>query len=154
MKAQLDQAIEITLKPSMLLLGLLLSIAIVSTIILATLLIPYWIKLFLIALVVFSTLYYILRDCLLLLPWSWQRIEVNRFGELRLTNQEGQAFRPNVHATSFVHPQLVVLNFEQTLPQKSAFNKLPSLTVLSEVTGIEQHRQLRVWLRWWQQVKN
>lgn len=149
MKAQLNQAIEITLKPSFLLLGLLSSIAIVSAVILATLPIIFLVKVFIIALIVFTSLYYILRDCLLLLPWSWQRIEVNHLGELRLLNQQGQEFRPKIHASSFVHSILIVLNLEGQSTKKSFFNYLPSLILFLNATNGEQHRLLRVWLRWW-----
>ena len=154
MKAQLNQTIEITLKPSMLLLGLLSTIAIVSALILAMLPIPFWLKLLLMALVVFSTLYYILRDSLLLLPWSWRHLEVNHTGELMLTNQQGQQFMPALCATTLVHPSVIILNTERVVSKFGLLHKLPSLMLLSSMSTQEQHRRLRVWLRWWQHSKN
>ncbi len=154
MKAQFNQSIDITLKPSLLLLGLLLSITIVSATIIATIPIIFSLKLVSISLIVFASLYYILRDCLLLLPWSWQRVEVNHLGELRLTNQRGQQFSPRVHASSYVHSQLIVLNLANNTSQKSFIKRLPSLILLSSVTSIEQHRLLRVWLRWWKHTND
>ena len=154
MSAQLNQAIEITFKPSLLLLGLLLSIAIVSAIIIATLPAIFLVKLVIIVLIVFTSLYYILRDSLYLLPWSWQRINVNRSGELILMNRRGQAFRPTIHASSFVSAQLIVLNFEKNSITKGFFNHLPSLILLLNATDAEQHRLLRVWLRWWKHAND
>jgi hypothetical protein len=154
MKAQLNQAIEITLKPSLLLLGLLFGITIVSGFILVTLTLSFWIKLIIIALVIFSSLYCILRDCLLLLPWSWRCVEVNRLGELRLTNQQGQQFRPRVQSSSLIHSHLIILNLEQTSLHNSFFKRLPSLILLSSPANTEEHRLLRVWLRWWQHPKD
>jgi toxin CptA len=154
MRAQLNQAIEITFEPSFLLLGLLFTIAIVSAIITAMLPIIFLVKLTMIILIVFASLYYILRDCLYLLPWSWQHIEVNRFGELRLINREGQVFSPTIHASSVVNSQLIVLNFESKSIKKGIFNHLPSLILFLNATNIEQHRLLRVWLRWWKHTND
>lgn len=154
MRAQLNQAIEITFEPSILLLGLLLSIAIVSAIIVAMLPITFLIKLAIIALIVFASLYYTLRDCLFLLPWSWQRIEVNHAGELTLMNRQGQAFRPRIHASSLVNARLIVLNFEGKSIKKGIFNHLPSLILFLNATNAEQHRLLRVWLRWWKHIND
>lgn len=153
MKAQLNQAIEITFEPSILLLGLLLIIAIVSAIIVATLPIIFLVKLTLIGLIVFTSLYHILRDSLLLLPWSWQHIQVNCLGELIMMNRQGQTFRPTIHASSLVNSQLIVLNFESKSIKKGIFN-LPSLILFLNATNTEQHRLLRVWLRWWKHEKD
>jgi len=43
--------------------------------------------------IVCSTFYYTLKDALLLLPWSWQQLEVTRGGELRSTNKSGQQLK-------------------------------------------------------------
>ncbi len=154
MKAQFNQSIDITLKPTLLLLGLLLSITIVSATIIATIPIIFSLKLVIIALIIFASLYYILRDCLLLLPWSWQRVVVNHLGELRLTNQQGQQFSPKVHASSYVHSQLIVLNLADNTSQKRFINHLPSLILFLNATNAEQHRLLRVWLRWWKHTND
>jgi toxin CptA len=154
MRAQLNQAIEITFEPSFLLLGLIVTIAIVSAIITATLPIIFLVKLTMIVLIVFASLYYILRDCLYLLPWSWQHLEVNRFGEFRLINREGHVFRPIIHASSIVNSQLIVLNFEGKSLKKGIFDYLPSLILFINATNTEQHRLLRVWLRWWKHTND
>lgn len=99
--------------------------------------------------IIFSTIYYTLRDALLLLPWSWYRIEVSSVGLLRLTNKQGQQFNPELNPTSFIHPLLVILNVKQIESKQTLFaGSLPAV-VLFMLPTCQQHRQLRVWLRWW-----
>jgi hypothetical protein len=147
MKARLNQAIEITLRPSLLLLGLLVGIAILSCVILTILPMSFAIKLLLMMIIVFSTLYFILRDGLLALPWSWQQVQVSSLGELRLINQQGQQFKPSLQASTFIHPQLVILNTKTRNPKKWFNFSLPPVIVFP--SNDQQHRQLRVWLKWW-----
>ena len=147
MKARLNQAIEITLRPSLLLLGLLVGIAILSCVIITILPMSFAIKLLLMATIVFSTLYFVLRDSLLVLPWSWQQVQVSSLGELRLINNQGQQIKPLLLATTFIHPWLVILNTKNT-DSDERFN-LSLAPVLVFPSNTQQHRQLRVWLKWW-----
>ncbi len=140
MKNQVMPAIDLLLQPSRLLLGALLLIAILSCAAVIIVGIPFVTKLCLLAVIIFTTIYYCLRDALCLLPWSWQRIEVSSAGQLRLTNQRGEQFVPELHASSFIHPQLTILNMSRwTLPAVFLFPQ----------SDAEQHRRVRVWLRWW-----
>ena len=142
------QSIKIKLQPSYVLLDVLLSISMLACVSVIIVAIPFWIKLCLLAAIIFSTVYFILRDALLVLPWSWQVIVVTTSGELRLTNSQGEQFTPALHATTFIHPWLVILNL-----QKAELDKwfhLPLNPVLVFPSQQEaQHRQLRVWLKWW-----
>lgn len=141
--------IAINLKPSWILLGLLAVISIVSCTMLLILSMHWLFKLSLILLVLSTTVFYVCRDGLLLLPQSWQQLEVSSKGELRLRNRQGQQFTPILSATSFIHPLLVILNFEQpSLKQWRFNNRLPAVVLISGVND-DQHRKLRVWLRWW-----
>ncbi|MEE9330880.1 MAG: hypothetical protein V3U89_01495 [Methylophilaceae bacterium] len=143
------QAIDITLKPSPLLLGVLGMISMLSCLVFLLLPLPFIIKLLLMAVVIFTTIYYTLRDALYLLPWSWQRVEVSGTGQLRLTNKRGQQFVPDLATASFIHPLLVILNTKKSALGHRPFElALPAVLLFSE-TGCQQHRQLRVWLRWW-----
>lgn len=148
MKAQLIQAIDIAIKPSLLLLGLLGVISILSCLIIITLPIHNILKLLLFTVVFISTAYYILRDALRLLPWSWQRIEVSATGQLTLTNHQGKAFTPILAATSFIHPWMIILNTQPVTQRQWVFGALPALILFANHDD-QQHRQLRVWLRWW-----
>jgi toxin CptA len=143
MKAPLVRALAIQLTPPLLLLGLLGVISIISCIILWQLSAPLAVKLGCIGLVVSTTAYIMLRDALLQLPWSWKRLEMNNQGHFKLTNKRGQQFAPKLSSASFIHPTLIILNIERKgfklgLPPIIYFNKPIS----------DQHRQLRVRLRW------
>lgn len=148
MKAQLIQAIDIAIKPSFLLLGLLGAISTLSCLIVITLPIHSVFKLLLLSVIIISTAYYTLRDALRLLPWSWQQIEVSATGQLKLTSKQGKQFTPVLAATSFIHPAMIILNMESTRDRQRLFSTLPAL-VLFASRDAQQHRQLRVWLRWW-----
>lgn len=149
MNKRLLPAIEVVLEPSLLLLSTLTVISILSCFGISVLPTPFPIKLFMIAVIIFSTLYYILRDALLLLPWSWHRIEVSGVGQLRLTNKKGQQFMPELSPTSFIHPLLVILNAKHSISKQIlSVGTLPAV-VLFAAPSSQQHRQLRVWLRWW-----
>ena len=141
MKAQL-QPIFIKAEASLLLMGFLLAIAMLSCAI--TTIMPLNIG-FIVAiclLVIGSTGYYILRDALLYLPWSWKLIQVNSRGELTVTNKKGQQFKPRLCANSFIHEYLTILNFTQV----SFKNNTPSIVLLNFKQ--DEIRKLRVWLRW------
>jgi len=148
MKMHLIQAIDIDIKPSFLLLGLLGLIAISSCWIITILPIHALSKLFLISMIMISTTYYSLRDALGLLPWSWQRIEVSAIGQLRLTNHRGEQFTPSIAPTSFVHSKILIINSRQTNQTTLWFGSLPPLIMLAD-HHTASHRHLRVWLRWW-----
>lgn len=149
MNKRLLPAIDVVLEPSLLLLSTLTVISILSCFGISVLPAPFSIKLFMIAVIIFSTLYYVLRDALLLLPWSWYRIEVTSVGQLRLTNKQGQQFMPELSPTSFIHPLLVILNAKYSISKQIlSVGTLPAV-VLFVTPSNQQHRQLRVWLRWW-----
>ncbi|PCI60531.1 MAG: hypothetical protein COB34_02350 [Methylophilaceae bacterium] len=148
MKNKTMPAIDISLQPSRLLLGVLLLISILTCLSVIIVAIPFGIKLCLLIGIIVSSVYFILRDVLQALPWSWQRVEVSSTGELRLSNQQGQLFEPTLHATSFIHPRLVILNTKKPNTGKWFKFFLPPVLIFPSTT--EQHRQLRVWLRWWE----
>lgn len=153
MKDRLIQAIELPLKPSLLLLGALSLISILSCLAALSLPMPFIIKLLMMTVIIFSTVYYTLRDALHLLPWSWQRVEVSALGQLKLINKRGEYFTPDLSASSFIHPLVVILNTKKpTLRRRLAEPTLPAVILFSD-QACQQHRQLRVWLRWWQHDK-
>lgn len=151
MKPILPKAIVIQLLPSPLLLGLLSAVATTSATIVLVLPIILPIKWAIFLLIIASTLYFILRDALLMLPWSWQTIEVDVKGILKLTNKSQQQFKPQLAASSFTHQYLTILNCKRdglkwTLP--------PVLLLSSFSWGSTNHfedydalRCLRVWVR-------
>ncbi len=148
MKMHLTQTVDIVIKPSFLLLGLLGLIAISSCWIITILPIHTLFKFFLLSAIIISTIYYSLRDALGVLPWSWQRIEVNASGQLRLTNQRGEQLTPIIAPTSFIHSRMVILNCQRADQTKYWFGALPPLIMFADSAAVP-HRHLRVWLRWW-----
>lgn len=138
------QPIYIKLMPSKLLLGLLLAISIVACTIIISLPIALFLKLVIIALILASSAYFILRDALLLLPNSWQIVEVDSKGELTISNKNGLKFQPKLAASSFIHAACTIINFK-----REGFKfVLPAVVLLSSTENENELRRLRVWLRW------
>lgn len=138
------QPIHIKLKRSNLILGLLLGVSIACCFILPALPLSLMIKLAAIFLIMISSGYLIWRDALLMLPWSWQILDVNAKGELSITNNHGELFQPALAINSFIHANLVILNFK-----RNGFKFAPA-PVIVWVNQENEHelRRLRVWLRW------
>lgn len=125
-------------------LGLLSCVSIAGCLILLYLPIPFYIALAMVVLIIISTVYFILRDALLMLPWSWQTIEVDGKGQLTITNQRGQQFKPALAANSFIHAHAIILNFK-----RNGFRlAMPPMILFRSVENENELRRLRVWLRW------
>ena len=138
------QPIHIKLLPSKLLLGLLLAISIVACAIIVSLPIAMFFKLLIIALILVSSAYFILRDALLMLPWSWKTIDVDNKGGLKITNKRGQVFQPTLAASSFIHAACTILNFKR---ERIKFALTPVI-LMANAESENELRRLRVWLRW------
>lgn len=144
MRQDLLQAIHIKLIASKLLLGLLLAISIVACAIMISLPISPYIKVVIIALILASSAYFILRDALLLLPWSWQSVDVNSKGALTITNKHGQQFQPTLAPSTFIHAACTILNFKR----KGFKFVSPAVILFANANNQDELRRLRVWLRW------
>ena len=142
MKPVLHQAIYIQLKRSYLMLGLLCVISISCCWILLAMPIAVWIKFFGILLVLSSSVYFILRDALLMLAWSMQILTVDSKGQLTLSYLNGQQMQPELADSCFIHPNLIILNFK-----RDGF-KLAMPSVILLMDDSDEVRRLRVWLRW------
>ena len=149
MRPTLAQPIYIKLIPSKLMLGLVIGVSLISSVILLCLPISVGTKCAIIALILVSSTYYILRDSLLSLPWSWQVIAVDSKGQLKLSNQRGEEFKPTLAASSFVHANLTILNFKSFNFKSATFwRALPPVILFTNTQNADEMRQLRVWLRW------
>jgi hypothetical protein len=140
-------SIHIVLKPSFIILGLYLLISILSCLSIVISPLAILIKLLSLILVILSLVYIILRDVLLVLPWSWQSINIAASGELRLLNNRQQQLTVAVLPSTFNHPWLTVLNFKRTTVAMG----WRSSVVLTrwQVHDRQAYRRLRVWLKWW-----
>jgi hypothetical protein len=149
MKSILHQAIRIQIKPSQLMWVLQGLISIISCGILIIVPIPIAVKGVMIVLVIASSLYFVLRDSLQMLPWSWQVLELNNKGQLSLINRRAQQFHPTLAESTFIHAQLTIINFQR----KGYRLRLPPVILLAaldnkDMANEDQVRRLRVWLRW------
>lgn len=140
--------IDMRLEPSWLLSILLFIFALAGLVVIAIYISDWRIQLGLAALLLATTAYHVLRDGLRSLPNAWRHMHVSAQGELRLTNQAGQEYRPKLASGSWVHPWLTVLHFEK--PANGAFWR-PGLPPVILLAGADADicRRLRVWLRWW-----
>lgn len=145
MKPQLSQAIHIQLKASPLLLGLLCFVSILACAILLLTPMQLSIKLSLLALVILTSVYFILRDALLRLPQSWRRLEISHLGELKLTNNAGQVVTPKLAKSSLIHGFVTILNVKRNWFTLG----LPPVILFTNAENAEPLRRLRVWLSWW-----
>lgn len=144
MKPILHQAIHIQLKRSYLMLGLLCVISIVSCLTLLVLPLMLMFKLAMGLCVIASSIYFSLRDALLLLPSSWLFLDVDTQGQLTMTNQRSQSFKPMLADSSFIHTKVTLLNFK-----RSTFKLgLPPAILVTQLENADALRRLRVWLRW------
>lgn len=91
-----------------------------------------------------SSIYFILRDALLMLPWSWQVLELDTKGQLTLVDRRGEKFRPALAESTFIHTKLMILNFKRA----GANFALAPVIFLFRQTNTDELRRLRVWLRW------
>jgi hypothetical protein len=147
MKKQLMPAICIRLKPSYQVLGCYLGISTLSSIAILQVDMPIIAKILLILICNLMSFYVILRDALLVLPWSWQRVEVSSHGELKLVNQDQKTFQLQLSVSTFNHPYLTVLNFKHF---GRLWGRQHSLVLTRwQVDDTQQYRQMRVWLKWW-----
>jgi hypothetical protein len=137
------QPIHIKLSPSKLLLGLISGVSIACCWVLIILPIVLYLKLAIIALIAASSIFFILRDVLLRLPNSWQVLEVNQKGELKMINKSGQQFQLIPAPNSFIHAACSLLNFE-----RKGFKLLPPVILLQNAAHADELRRLRVWLHW------
>ena len=155
MKPALPQVIHLQLMPSYLLLGLLSGISIACCWIVLQQAISADIKLVIIALIVVSSIYFIVRDALLLLPWSWKVLEVDHNGELTIINQRGQQFQPTLAASCFIHEACTILNFKGNGLKYNVFRLgLQAVILFSSGKNDNELRRLRVWLRWFKYGKS
>lgn len=134
--------------------GLLFMFALAGLAVIVVYVADWRVQLALATLLLATTVYYVLRDGVRTLPGAWRHLHVSAQGELRLINRAGQACSPKLAGSSWVHPWLTVLHFEN--PADDAFwandafwqPGLPPV-ILLVCADVEACRRLRVWLRWW-----
>jgi ABC-type transport system involved in multi-copper enzyme maturation permease subunit len=141
-------SIALQIKPSVLILGLYLMVAILVCISIVFSSIGIIPKLVLIAACVVWVVYIILRDILCVFRWSWTVLAVSTEGRLQLTNNIGQLLQAQLSPATVAHPCLTVVSIKHNslVPWYASHS-----VVLTpwQVNDLNQFRQLRVWLKWW-----
>jgi hypothetical protein len=151
MKTRTIPAISVVLKPSQLILGCYVGISMLSVIALMLTRISSVLQCVLIFVVIIATIFTVLQDVLLRLPWSWHQIEVSSHGLLKLTMKNGEIFNVELKPTSINHPWLTVLQFQRVGTGIGARNT--AMLTPWQVTDLSQYRKLRVWLKWGSPLK-
>jgi hypothetical protein len=135
--------IKFNFKSSYYLLSILCLATALSILVITCMPLFLWLKTLLILLVIFSSAFYIARDALGLLPWSWVALEIDSQDKLQLTAQNGVQQTVTVLPESLVASYLIVLQvkIEQRFLRKS-------LILLPDSANSDDLRRLRVWLKW------
>lgn len=146
MKTRTVPAIHLMLKPSYEILGCYVLVSILSLLGLVLTTLPIAVKSVIVILVIIATIYTILQDALLSLPWSWQLVEVTSHGQVRVHNQRGDMFEGRLVASTVCHPWLTILRFKR-LAEQNGLRDSVMITAWS-IQDQQQYRKLRVWLNW------
>ena len=135
--------IKFNFKPSYYLLSILSLASALSMLLIACMPLLLWIKALLVLLVIFSSAFYIAKDALGLLPWSWVALEIDSQHQFQLTAKNGMQHIVTVLPESLVSSYLIVLQLkvEQCFLRKS-------LILLADSADFDDLRHLRVWLKW------
>lgn len=146
MKTRIIPAIHLMLKPSYWILGcyVLVSMLCLISVLLATL--PLLLKCAIALAVIIATIYTILQDVLLRLPWSWKLVEVTSQGKVRIHNQRGDMHEVALLASTVSHPWLTILRFKR-LPYQQGWRNSVMITPWQS-RDLQQYRKQRVWLNW------
>ena len=110
--------------------------------------ITIWQSIFLFSLIGLAITYFVMRDALLSLPWSWQLLQITKEGECRLIQKDGVNFLVNIKADSFVSAYLTILHIALPEYRWYEFWKHRYVILLQDHTDAESFRKLRVYLRW------
>ncbi len=107
---------------------------------------PALLKVPVIMLMIIAAIYYVMRDVLLCLPWSWHQVLLSSHGQLSLLNRRLELCEPVLAASSVNHPLLTVLHFNRS---SLRFGWQCTLMLMPwQITDADQFRRLRVWLKW------
>jgi len=140
--------IQVDFKPSVIFIGVIISVSFVSCLTLMLMPLAWQIKLPIVLAILIVSVYTILHYGLLSMPSSIVGLQVNINNELYIERKDGEKSKVRVAANTMVMPHLAVMNFHEpnTAWYQRIFNQ--AIIVLPDSTDLEAFRQLRVWLRW------
>lgn len=146
MKTRIVPAIHVVLQPSYIILGCYAFVSILSLVSVMQTSFSILFKCAIAFAVIIATIYTILLDVLLTLPWSWTLVEVTSQGKMRVHNRRGDMFEVVLLASSVSHPWLTILRFKRLGYLHGWSNRL--MLTAWQVRDQQQYRKLRVWLNW------
>ena len=140
--------IHVDFKPSRIFIGLIISASLASGLTLISMPLIWQIKLPIMLVIIIASVYTILHHGLLRMPGAIISLRVDINSELYVLSKDGKELKVGVTANTTVTPYLVVLNFQTSnvVWYQRLYNH--TLIVLPDSTESEAFRQLRVWLRW------
>ncbi len=97
--------------------------------------------------------YYVLRDALLKLPYSFKIIELNLSGEWYVQQVNGRQLKLSIASDSYVSECLTVLHLVQCVPHWRSIFWHRYIILLSDNVDPDLLRQLRVNLLWRHRAK-
>lgn len=144
--------LNLTFLPSRILLCILIAAAIIFV---ATLWVlpatgQFWsaLRWALSAFIALGAAYFIAKDALLSLPWSYVALSIDSKNQLQLLRKDGVRLDVFVLPSTTVTAFLTVLNGQVKLPTLLQQFFTLNVMILPDTLNAEDYRQLRIWLRW------
>ena len=131
----------VVLKPSRILVTILLIAHAVCAVLMVMLPLAIWLKLLGIAIIVVASFYYVRRYALLITPTAVRELRMLSDGKLEIFRKEWQS--AELVGEQFVHPLLTIIRC------RSETDRWPvAIVILNDMLDAESFRALRVRLKW------
>lgn len=140
--------IQVNFKPSLIFIGLIISVTLAACLTLILMPLGWQVKLPMIFISLLLAVYTILHHGMLHMPGSVLGLKVDIKNALYVLHKDGREVKVRVSANTTVTPYLVVMNFREINPNLYWRIFSQTVIVLPDSTDAEAFRQLRVWLRW------
>ncbi|WP_309296086.1 protein YgfX [Nitrosomonas sp. PY1] len=138
--------IHVNLQPSYLLAVILITSHCVAVIIIWLLTLTVTIKILIILAIIFSCIYYLRQDALLLSNNAVIAFDLFEKMQYTVTTRSKKSIRCLIMPNSFVTPVLTVLIFK--LEKPVLLSPFCSVVILPDRIEANEFRRLRIWLRW------
>jgi toxin CptA len=141
--------IDLNFKPSFILSIAIFLMSVMSSWIVYVVNLSLSIQCFSLLLIWIAAIYAIIKDGLLLFPWSLAKLHVNAKNQLNVIRKDGQVLSDlSLKDDSVVTPLLTIVHFrpKNTTWATRLFNQ--RFIILADSVDAEAFRQLRVWLLW------
>lgn len=95
-----------------------------------------------------ATIYFIAKNALLSLPWSYVGLSVDSKNQLQLLRKDGVRLNVLVLPGTTVTAFLTVVHCQAKLPTLLQKILTFKVLILPDMLNAEDYRLLRIWLRW------